>query len=349
MLEWSQREMLHAFEGSVFPIAHLSTSEMVSVLDYHTVGHVAKSGERRPAHCGSVSVVRRCVVAWELPKSLSGEDVILKDSKGVNMSLSDSGITGLPKEVALARSRMNEVNEENARHVVTFHGRRVDTHESVIYRCERDANGALQGVWDRNGRCYSMRNGIQSLGKSERAEVLIDGRRTTEVDYSSLHPRMLYAQNGIEYRGDVYNVGRWFLRYGLAEDASRQACKKMMLIGINARNKVAAMRAFKKDWNLDHGLARDAFIPWLYDLYDAIRRRHWRIAHEFCTGKGVYLMNLDGKLLREVCHRLAREGICALGVHDSVIVESRYAGRAAGIMKEEFARMFNGIATTVKY
>ena len=59
-------------------------------------------------------------------------------------------------------------------------------------------------------------------------------------------------------------------------------------------------------------------------------------------------MNLDGRLIREVCHRLAREHVCALAIHDSVVVDSRKAGMASRIMREEFSKMFNGFAVGVK-
>ena len=348
VLEWSQKEMLKGFDRSIFKIAHLSTEEMVQVLEYHTQNYVASHKERRPAHCASVEVLKRCVVGWTMPKSLCGENVIVKDVDGVNRSIEDAGIIDVPDDVELAMSRMKEINEENMRHVVTVHGRRVDVHESVIYRYETDDNGA-HGVWDRNGRNYSMKNGIQALKRTERGDVLIDGQRTCEVDYSALHPHMLYAMNGLDFHGDVYNVGNWYQQYGLTKEEARKACKKMMLITINARNKVVAMHSFKKEWNLDNGLPAGTFISWMYVLYGAIMRRHRRIAHEFCSGKGVYLMNMDGRLMREVMHRLARRRICALGVHDSVVVNARFASVAAGIMKEEYAKMFNGKDITVKY
>ncbi len=348
-LAWSQKEMLDAFYGGVFEIRHLSTDEMKQILAYHTQQYVFAHNEKRPAHIDQISSSKRCVVEWTLPKSLRGNSVIVKNEAGMNMSLEDAGIKSVPQEVVLAKSRMTERNESNAEHVVTLDGRRLDTDESVIYRCERDKAGDMQIVAGKNGRCYSMRGGIQSLKKSERGNVLIDGHATVEVDYSALHPNILYALNGIQFHGDVYNVGNWHVKHGLSSDEARIACKMMFLRVINAKNKVIAMYSFKKEWNLEHGRKPKDYIPWMYELFEAMKRRHKAISHEFCTGKGVYLMNMDGRLIREVCRRLAREHVCALAIHDSVIVDSRYAKRVAGIMREEFAKMFNGIRITVKH
>ena len=347
-LEWSQREMLRAFSGGVFEVRHLSTDEMVRMLTYHTQRYVFEHSERRPAHIDEVFVLRRCVVGWSLPKSLAGESVLVKNDAGMNMSLEDSGVASVPAEVRFAESRMREINEANAEHVVTLDGRRLDTSESVIYR-EEKVNGSMEIVSDRNGRCYSMRGGVQCLGKAERGNVLIDGGRVREVDYSGLHPNMLYALNGIQFNGDIYDVGRWYLKWGMDREEARRAVKMMMMRMINARSNAIAMYSFKKGWNEEKGLDGKAYIPWMYELRDAILRRHVAIAHEFCSGKGVYLMNIDGKLIREVCHRLARERICALAVHDSVIVGSRYAEKAAGIMRDEYSKMFNGMGIKVKF
>ena len=118
---------------------------------------------------------------------------------------------------------------------------------------------------------------------------------------------------------------------------------------INAKNYHHALYSFKKGWNEKNGNQKNFYIPWLWELHDIIVEHHKDIAHEFCTGKGTYLMNLDGKLIREVCWRLTKEKICALGIHDSVIVEACYAEKAAKIMKEEYEKMFNGFTIKVSY
>ena len=345
-LVWSQAEMLRAFKDGVFEIRHLSTDEMKEILEYHTTARAA--GERRPGHIGEVEVLKRCVVGWTLPRSLGGEDVLVKNDDGVNLSLEESGVEEVPDEVRFAKSRMAAINSENSSHAVTLEGRIVDATESVIYRVVKGDDGRLHIVEGRNGRCYSMKNGVQCLSREERAALLIDGMRVSEVDYSSLHPTMLYALNGIQFTGDVYNVGRWYLQYGLTCSQARKAVKKMLLIVLNARNKAMAMHAFKKDWNEEQGASKGSYIPWLQHLYNAIAKRHSAIAHEFCKGRGAELMNLDGKLMREVLHRLTRDGVCALGVHDSVIVQSRYSRKAAAVMREEYSRMFNGFEIKVK-
>ena len=360
VLEWSQKEMLKGFEDSVFEIRHLSSDEMLKIMTYHTLEYADAHGGKRPAHAESVYMVRRCVVGWTMPKNLSGESVLVKvkgdnDSKygrGKNMSLDELDLDKVPDEVKFTIERMEEINRENAKHVVTLDGwKRIDTNESAIFNCVTDICGKssiLEGLY---GRCYSMRNGIQTLKKVDRRRVKIDGNPTKEVDYCSLHLMILYAKNGIGFSGfhDAYDTGLWYRGTGLTKDEARNACKMLVLRMLNAKNKNHAIYSFRNEWNRQHGIPLDQRIPWLLKLYDSILMTHAKIAHEFCANKGVELMNIDGRLIREVCHRLVRERICCLAVHDSVLVESHNAYRAMCIMKEEFSKMFKGCEITVKY
>ena len=40
-----------------------------------------------------------------------------------------------------------------------------------------------------------------------RQHITINGMPTVEMDYSALHPRLIYAERGIQYEGDPYDVG----------------------------------------------------------------------------------------------------------------------------------------------
>lgn len=350
-LVWSQYDMIKNFKDSVFEIKHLSTEEMKQILDWYSVKQVFDGDIKRPAHISSCEVIKRCELRWELPRNLNGESVILKDEDGHNISMQEAGIGTLSKEVLLAQSRMDFINEENKKHVATIDGYNINMTESVIYRVKRDKVLNVNYIEDDlNGRCYSMASGIQALKRDERKRLKINGNKVKEVDYKSLHPQMLYALNGLTYQGnDMYDVGRWYLKHGLSADEAKKAVKMMLLRMINAKNINHAVYSFKKGWNEENHNKKDFYIPWIWDLYEAIVKYHKSIAHEFCTGKGTYLMNLDGKLIREVCWRLTKEKICALGIHDSVVVEACYAEKAAQIMREEYEKVFNGFTIKVSY
>ena len=47
----------------------------------------------------------------------------------------------------------------------------------------------------------------QNIPKKLRKRITIDGFNTVELDYSAIHPRMMYAQKGIKFEGDPYDIG----------------------------------------------------------------------------------------------------------------------------------------------
>ena len=348
---WTRKEMKYAFNESIFDMDLLTTDEMKTVMSWYSVATVFNEKEKRPAHISDFSVNKRCEISWTLPVSLKEEDVILKNSNGNNISIEKSGIKYISDEVKLAASRMHGINDENGNHVVTVDGNKISTNEAVIYRVKYDMVNKTNYIEDGlNGRSYSLANGVQSLKREERKRLKIDGKNVKEVDYSSLHPHMLYALNGITFgKEDMYDVGRWYITYKLSKEEARKAVKMMLLRMINAKNTSNAIYSFRNAWNEEHGLDKKTRIKWLFHIFNAINYHHRNIAHEFCTGKGTYLMNLDGKLIREVCWKLTREKICALGIHDSVIVESKYADKAMKVMKEEYEKMFPGFTIKVDF
>lgn len=344
-LIWKRGEMDSAFSNSVFNVGHLTTEEMRKVLEWRSeekFGGV-ESTEKRRLFLSRCSILRRGEVSWELPSPKYSESVVLKDDDKKNTRLSEAGEVVPDEFVEDARRKMEEINLENSRHKICLGKTRIEPHESVIFNAVKKEDGSRVVDSSHNGRCYSMANGIQGLNRKSRMQVRIDGVETAEVDYNSLHPNMLYALNGIDC-GELgmYDLGNRWHGGELDEFNSRKAVKMMLLRLINAKTKANAVHSFKTAWNESHGRDKKEYIPWLFRLYDEILKYHRAINHEFCSGKGTYLMNLDGRLIREVCHRLAKEHVCALGVHDSVVVRKDCAWRARKIMIEEYGKMFNG-------
>lgn len=348
-LVWSQKEMQRAFDGSFFSIRPLSSAEMEKMLAWHTVDSVTDRGDRRPAHILTYRKLRRCVFEWEMPLSNTRKSVLLKMEDGMNIAMEDSGISEIPEEVKVAKERMDAINDENVKHVVTLNHHLIGVYESVIYRSFKKEDGSIAVEEGVHGRCYTRAGGVQGLHKEQRGQLKIDGHSVKELDYSALHPTMMYSLRGIQHNGkSMYDVGNAWHNGTLSADVARRCVKMMLLRMVNADSKWKAIHSFKDWWNTRNKLPKKTYIPWVVSLYKAIEKTHKAIAADFCTGMGPMLMNIDGKLIREVCWRLTRQGICALAVHDSVVVDSRYANTAKLVMQEEYAKMFNGDYITVK-
>lgn len=336
-LSLNKKQMKYCFKDSIFDIKLLSSKQIQQILQWYSVKKVFETKQKRPAHISKYEMIKRGQFIWQLPRNLQGDHVILKNESGNNISIKESGITQISGQVKLAYARMKFINEQNLKHEVLLGKQKIDVKQSVIYRVNGDK------IDDKhNGRCYSMKNGIQSLKKETRRNIRIDGMKSVQVDYKSLHPNMLYAMNKVFYSSkDMYDVGRWYSGYGLSVEQAKQAVKMLLLRMINARSKYQAMYSFKTGWNQEHGINKNDYIIWLTDLFDRIQKKHQKIKNMFCTGIGTELMNKDGKLIRQVCYRLTRQGICAIGIHDSVLVGEKYKNRAKQVMQEQYKKMFN--------
>ena len=69
-------------------------------------------------------------------------------------------------------------------------------------------HGALRQIFNREsfsmgGRAYGW---WQNLPKPWRAKLTINGEEVVELDYSALHPAMLYAERGLPLAGDPYCI-----------------------------------------------------------------------------------------------------------------------------------------------
>src|SRR5947207_9185465 len=61
------------------------------------------------------------------------------------------------------------------------------------------------GSFERGGRFYG--GWWQGVPQHYRMHITIDGEPTVEADYSAIHPRLLYAREGMDCCGDPYDVG----------------------------------------------------------------------------------------------------------------------------------------------
>lgn len=335
---WSQSEMERAFAGGIFPIKKLSADEMLRMMN--SIGLAERGKSRRPAHINDCRIVGRCRIEWTLIRAVKNADVFAKDSQGVNHSID---LSSCGRDIQLAARQLAKINRENGFHSVELWGKQIDTRMSAIFRREGDA--VLTGSYGRN---YSFCEGFQALKRKDRLKLKIDGSAICEVDYSGLHLNMLYAMNGSLPSGDVYDAGNWYVRHGLTAAEARDAVKKCVLMIVNASNKWRAFYAFRKNWNEETGVDKNTKIPWLFDLVEAVVNRHQPISQHFFSGMGVKLQWLDGIMMRNICHHFANRGICALPIHDSLVLPKRHEQDAVRVMQAEFARNFNGLVCPVK-
>ncbi len=171
------------------------------------------------------------------------------------------------------------------------------------------------GSWGEGGRFYggwwlSVRNRVTNY----RQRITIEGQQTVEVDYSQIHPTMLYLDQGLHVPPDSYTVP------GLPD---RSACKAVFNVMLNSKSWPEAYGAIERGEDLGTKFRR--YIP-------AIRKHHPAI--KFCTGDGLLLQNRDSHMAEQVILELIKRGVIALPVHDSFIVQAEHEHLLLSIMDE---------------
>ena len=175
-----------------------------------------------------------------------------------------------------------------------------------------------------------------------RTKLLIDGKRTEELDFGSLHPTILYAKAGATLKGDAYDILLRPAKFPKGKSVLdfRKVVKKAFNAMLNARQKLNAP---------PRDLALHLWgVKWP-DLVEAIIKHHKPIANEFFTGVGLRLQYEDSKIAESLMIKFARtRGIVPLlPVHDSFICHHGYKEEVKQMMEKIFKDEF-GIIVTVK-
>ena len=202
--------------------------------------------------------------------------------------------------------------------------------------------------WDEGGRFYG--GFWQRIGQDYRNHILINDEETVELDFSSLHPVLAYANAGVdywkEYKTDPYDVA-----VDGIEDAaaSREVIKKLILLALNAEDQTALFKAFRSEF--DYSLLGDLKYSFTDDalgkILNSIKERHSKIADQIATGAGTRLMNLDSKIVEFVIQRFLETSTPLLNVFDSFIVQTSQRDRLQTAMKDACA--FVTEQTVTKY
>ena len=164
-----------------------------------------------------------------------------------------------------------------------------------------------KGSFELGGRLYAP---VQNYTKQTRKYFYLDGEPTIEIDYSSIHPYMLYHKEGLQYNGDdPYAIE------GFDRDAVKVAFNVMLnRKGVGANRSAAKTISKAVDCDIDTAEALEA----------AIQTLHSPIALHFNTGVGLKLQRADSDIallvVNTFVNELRRPIIC---VHDSFIVSVR--------------------------
>ena len=218
--------------------------------------------------------------------------------------------------IALLREDLQKYNSLLSRHSVSIDSQEVNiSYKRVFHDC-------LQS----SGRYYSN-SSFQTIGKEHRANIIIDDCETVELDYSAMHPRLLYTLDGISLPQSFYP----YYVEGVEKSVSK-ICGLMLLYNDNKRNAInAARQHFERN-----GIA----VENISEIISTLIENNKRISkHFFHRDMWKGLQFLDSSIATEVLQMCISRNIVALPYHDSFRVKREDKEILKGIMFEGWKRV----------
>ncbi len=294
----------------------------------------------------------------KIKKDKTGNDLLLKKSRKIPFKET--------RETMKLRRTLKEINRVNENTEITLDGVSLNVLVKAVYSESFNYHGRLYA----NGT-----NQFQQFSKEERSRILIDGEPVVELDYSGLHPRLLYAQESIQFNKDPYTVVndnpeiRPFLKIMLLAminneniNSAQSACNAWLNFDhIKDKKGMSAIKKYQKKMMTEKGMEKfkkqyrkaiavkktGITIPGLMEKF---LQAHEPIRKYLCTGNktGMKLMNKDAKIALDVCKHFAKQNIPILPIHDSFIVQAKYEQELREVMDKMYKKHANNYTCPIK-
>jgi hypothetical protein len=183
--------------------------------------------------------------------------------------------------------------------------------------------------WQHGGRLYG--GWWIQVPKEERPHLTINGVATIELDYAQLHPSILFARVGKQLDFDPYSL------LGFDNPAIREIGKNTFARLLNRtpiNGEIKPLKLTKEDLaQLPKGMNGEEYMQRFLAPLEPISK--W-----FGSGEGTRLQRQDSDLAVDVLGRLLFQGIVALPVHDSFIVQLNHRDSLIQAMEESYLVRF---------
>jgi len=191
-----------------------------------------------------------------------------------------------------------------------------------------------RGDLNKHGRFY---NGWwQSIPSIYRRHITIDGYKTSEVDYSNMSLRIVYALQGIErdVDDDLYDIG---LDNWLGGDDPR---RKLIKVFVNA-----LMNDETGNYKLNPAELRTLELTH-EELLALVLKAYAPIADQLTAGIGMKATYLDSQIAELVMSTMQEDDIVALPIHDSFLVRAGYQSWLEVVMEAAFRAVTGATVAT---
>ena len=259
------------------------------------------------------------------------EVVELRDDDG---NLKEYKDTTRTRKIRAILTRVNKVNQS-----ADINYKRYSLHAplTAIFIRKFTLYGRLHSTGYRHYQGYSS---------DERKKITINNDSVVELDFSGLHPHLLYAKEEIQLDEDPYSIVD-------KRPVARTFLKQILLCMLNAKDELSAERAanywLHKNRNQRYELNRIG-ITRAGPLMTEFRKVHKSIEHHFCNGSetGLRIMNLDSRIALDIIDHFAKQNITILAIHDSFIVQDKYRNELWQTMENTYEKHTNGFKCKIK-
>ena len=185
-----------------------------------------------------------------------------------------------------------------------------------------------RGDMNKGGRFYH--GWWQSIPSIYRPHITIDTYKTSEVDFSTMSLRIVYAlskREAPDIAVDLYDIG--LTDWQGSQDPRRKPIKKY----INAlMNDEKGTFRLDKDSLALIGLSQK-------QLKDKVLDAHAPIADKLVAGIGLNTQYIDSQIAEDVMHTLMYQGVVVLPIHDSFIIRTGYQLSLENAMQRAFNKL----------
>ena len=202
--------------------------------------------------------------------------------------------------------------------------------------------------WSDGGRFYG--GFWQRIKSGDREKILINNRRTVEIDFSALHIILAYSKKKIDYWSktdeDPYQLNIPEINN---PDDTRDIIKQLLLMSLNAKTEESAFTAFRNAW--DYKLYEGYKFPnkTLSRILGIVKQSHSEIADMICNNAGIELMNVDSKITEYIIKEFTATDTPVLSIHDSYIVQFGDEDRLEQTMRNAFYAVTGAKEVTLKF
>jgi hypothetical protein len=191
------------------------------------------------------------------------------------------------------------------------------------------------------GRWYQLGGlSYQQLSENERSKILLNGSEVAELDYSAMHPHILYAWEGRQCPDNFYEMIAEKLGVEYNQD-TKFVIKRVTLSAINASSEVNLKKAILYDKHIElrandtrrkEGRAERPILSDelkrlaidFKDIVEAFKRAHPIIAKYIYSNSANRLMLTESEVMTKVLCSLMYREIPSVPIHDSVLFQKHY-------------------------